>query len=68
MALAAQLPRDLQAVQARQVDVEDNDIGLELAGQFQRFVAVGPLSHDGDIRLTPEHVPQSLPEERMVIY
>jgi len=40
------LPRGRQAIQVRHANVEDDDIGLQSFGEFERFPAVGRFSAD----------------------
>ena len=50
MAAAACLPRHLEAVQARHIDVEEKDIGRVLLECLQGSDAVGRLGHNFELR------------------
>src|SRR5438477_2687126 len=67
MAAAACLPCHLEAVQARHVYVQKNDVGRVLVERLQRGDAVGGLGHDLELRPQAlEKLRELFPEEGFV--
>ena len=65
--LMPQLPRRFDSVDARHVDVHDDDFRLEGLGQSNRLFPVSSLPHHLDIRVGVEHAPETLPYHRVII-
>ena len=66
-ALAFELARDLQTVHARQIDVQQNDIGAQHAGACQRAFAVIAGSDDSEIVFHFQRFLESVAEHGMVV-
>src|SRR5215510_7888265 len=64
----AQLPRDLEAVCAGQVNIQYERVRLQGVRQVNGLLAIGCLPHHFDVLLAPQDIAQSLPKERVVIY
>src|SRR5688500_1893939 len=63
----AQLLDELQAVLAGHVVVEHGDFPGHAPREVDDFLAVARLAYDGEVGLNREHLPQSLPDHRVVV-
>ena len=59
--------RDLDAVQLRHADVEDQHVGLVFVAQPQRVESVGRLADDRDARLGLQQAAQAAPDDSVVV-
>src|SRR5581483_10035303 len=57
----------VDAVELGHADVHDDDVGVELTGEAQRFASVGGFADDLDVALQFEDEPEALPYEGLVV-
>jgi hypothetical protein len=58
---------DREAVHARHLDVEQDEVGLPVANELDGFSAVSRFDDGLDLRVVPEQPPQPLASERFVV-
>ena len=51
----------------RHCQVEQEDVGLDLAGQFDGLSAVAGFAHDFHVRLGFQQAAQTVPEDRVIV-
>ena len=59
--------RRLDAAQPGHLDVEEDDVGLEVAGEIERLARAGRLADDPHLGLAGEQIPQLRPRRRFVV-
>ena len=57
-----------QPVEARHVDVEDDNLGFQAGHQSERLLAIGRLAHDPETRIVIDHIAHPAAQERVVIH
>ncbi len=62
------LPGGVDPVQNRHIDIHDDDIGLERAGEFDGLPSISSLRHHLYIVWGLDHAPKPFPHHRMIIH
>jgi hypothetical protein len=65
--LVHDLPRRLDAVQPRHLDVHEDDVRPQLRRQGHRLAAVGGVGNDGQAGRLVDQAPQAVADERVVV-
>jgi hypothetical protein len=63
-----ELPQEAQAVHARHLDVERDDIGLVLQDHLPRLAGVSGATHDLEVVVRAQGIAQQLPRDEGVIH